>query len=640
MLVIAIWFFSTSQALSAVDEGRAPTLTELTADTPVAAATLSSDGKWLSSLLARDGKRYLVIQSISSDGTLGVPFEPGFERHDIAWMSWVGGGQLILLTKSDGAFQLKRISMKDRTQDMLLTSRQMSVGGMVPMLVAPLADDPKRILLAIDGVVYNFPTVYELRLDSLELTEVVAAQAPIVRWFAGPDGYVGLGIGYRGRRRIVMARAKGESAVWWEINTGSHLEDPAFEPISIDRGGQSAVILSGAFGDTHALARVSLIQPNTDGTPKQQLIAQHDRYDIMRGLFHPSTGQLTGAYYRDHGGVVLPVDDGYRAVRKTVQSYLGHVNFELPAVSLNGDRWLVRVVSETIPPHHYIYIPSNDSDPDVFKRLTPTGLDKAVTLQASRKVQIPMKHGPPMEGLLTLARDNPSGTRKAVMLLHGGPVRRDYARWQPLVQLLASRGYAVLQPNFRGSSGYGDKWRKAGYGEWGGIMQDDVARAAKWMMRRGLVDKKHLCAAGGSYGGYAALMAVVKNPKLFRCAASMNGVTSIIAQVEHFNLGRFSALTVPRIQADHSRRSLAKASPLYYAKKIKRPVLLVAGTDDTTVPVGQSQAMAEELSSAGGKHKFVWIEGAGHSLEGANEKAIYYQALLEFLSIHLSDSAP
>lgn len=115
----------------------------------------------------------------------------------------------------------------------------------------------------------------------------------------------------------------------------------------------------------------------------------------------------------------------------------------------------------------------------------------------------------------------------AVLLVHGGPVYRDAWRWNPEVQMLVSRGYTVLQPQFRGSSGFGKRFREAGYGQWGLTMQDDVTAGAGWLVEQGYADADRLCIYGGSYGGYAAMWALAKTPHTFRCGVSFAGVSDL-----------------------------------------------------------------------------------------------------------------
>ncbi|MCW9017474.1 MAG: prolyl oligopeptidase family serine peptidase, partial [Kangiellaceae bacterium] len=185
-----------------------------------------------------------------------------------------------------------------------------------------------------------------------------------------------------------------------------------------------------------------------------------------------------------------------------------------------------------------------------------------------------------------------------VVLPHGGPYLRDYAGYDNFAQFLSTRGYVVIQPNFRGSTGYGRDFEKAGYREWGLKMQDDITDAVRYMIKHKYVDPNRVCIVGGSYGGYAALMGVIKTPNIFKCAVSMNGVTHLREQIE-FDVatsGMYSntikELHYKRIgDPEKDREKLDQNSPILNVKKINKPVLIIAGKEDDIVPYKQSEQL-------------------------------------------------
>jgi dipeptidyl aminopeptidase/acylaminoacyl peptidase len=200
-----------------------------------------------------------------------------------------------------------------------------------------------------------------------------------------------------------------------------------------------------------------------------------------------------------------------------------------------------------------------------------------------------------------------------------------------VVQVLASRGYAVLQLNFRGSTGYGTEWYEAGFRHWGTVMHDDITAGAKWMVSEGIADPARMCIVGWSYGGYAALIGAVKEPTLYKCAVSIAGVSDIYQlQIDDSRFYGGRAM-VQDITGDN-RRELDAVSPRKNADRIKVPVLLIHGDDDIQVLVDHSRTMAKALKKAGVPSQLVIIEKGNHSLSTAPWRDTLYTKLESFLA--------
>jgi len=224
-----------------------------------------------------------------------------------------------------------------------------------------------------------------------------------------------------------------------------------------------------------------------------------------------------------------------------------------------------------------------------------------------------------------------------VVLPHGGPNARDFKRFDWLTQLIVNQGYGVLQMNFRGSTGYGVAFRKAGDKQWGQAMQDDITDGTHWLVEQGMANAGKICIVGGSYGGYAALMGVVKEPDLYRCAVSFNGVADLSRLVSLANRylgGRFSTRHIGRLWKD--RKMLANNSPINLVANLKAPILLVHGEKDRVVDIRQSKKMAKVLNrQKPGLSEFVELPGGDHYLSGYENRITFAKTMTEFLQTHL-----
>ena len=220
---------------------------------------------------------------------------------------------------------------------------------------------------------------------------------------------------------------------------------------------------------------------------------------------------------------------------------------------------------------------------------------------------------------------------------HGGPRLRDYREFDYMSHFLADRGWAVLKPNFRGSAGYGAAFEEKGYKHWGDTMQDDIADGARALIEAGFADPDRVCIVGGSFGGYAALMNVIREPNLYQCAISLNGVSDLHQFLVDAWRYRFADLTAVRVgHPVQDRDLLISASPIQYADQIKVPVLLIHSELDRRVPKRHSENMANALKEAGKQHELTILKGADHNLMRAQDRKAYLSLIEAFLKQNLN----
>ena len=230
-----------------------------------------------------------------------------------------------------------------------------------------------------------------------------------------------------------------------------------------------------------------------------------------------------------------------------------------------------------------------------------------------------------------------------IVFPHGGPEARDRYGYDPLAQFMAARGYVVVQPNFRGSAGFGRAYSSAGYGQWGKRMQDDVTDVVHHMIEAGVADPHRVCIVGASYGGYAALAGLAFTPDLYRCGVSMSGVSDLDESVRsesgsngHAGLSyQYWAMSIG--QPGRDSVAIDAVSPRRHANQMTAPLLLIHGEDDTNVPIHQSELMQQALAAVGRPPRFVRIPGEDHSFYGwsREHRLTLYNELGAFLAQNL-----
>jgi dipeptidyl aminopeptidase/acylaminoacyl peptidase len=244
-----------------------------------------------------------------------------------------------------------------------------------------------------------------------------------------------------------------------------------------------------------------------------------------------------------------------------------------------------------------------------------------------------------LQGVLTLPPGRDPHGLPVVVLPHGGPETRDFLGFDWWAQAFASRGYAVFQPNFRGSAWFGTAFRNAGFGQWGRKMQTDVSDGLAALAARGIIDPQRACIVGGSYGGYVALAGVTLQRGLYRCAVSVAGVSDLKGMLLHVSVTRGRRQDVAPLRYWHKFMGVENSnsdildslSPINLAARADAPILLIHGKDDSVVPFDQSDAMRKALARAGKPVEFVQLEGEDHWLSRSRTRTEMLQAAVAFV---------
>jgi len=230
-----------------------------------------------------------------------------------------------------------------------------------------------------------------------------------------------------------------------------------------------------------------------------------------------------------------------------------------------------------------------------------------------------------------------------IVLVHGGPyVRGAEWEWDPEVQFLASRGYAVLQPEFRGSTGFGSRHFTAGFKQWGLAMQEDIADGARWAIAQGYADPKRICIAGASYGGYATLMGLAKNPELFKCGFEWIGVTDLNLLFELSWLSDMSEesqkYSMPVLVGDPVKdaKQLKETSPINIADQIKQPLLMAYGGSDRRVPIKHGESFRDAVTKTNKQVEWIQYVDEGHGWHLVKNRVDFWSRVEKFLEKNLA----
>ncbi|MBC2651924.1 S9 family peptidase [Novosphingobium flavum] len=366
--------------------------------------------------------------------------------------------------------------------------------------------------------------------------------------------------------------------------------------------------------------------PIAGGTPQPFL----DDLDVDR-VWLDKGRQMTGYTSGRAGGGSAFFDPARDKAYRKLQAAFAGKRLSIESASDDFDHLLVKVDGGDDPGTWYRVDVSQH-------RAAPIGFAYPLDpkdVGSSRFISYTASDGQKMEGVLTLPPGRTPRNLPAVVMPHGGPTAHDEPGFDWWAQAYASRGYAVFQPNFRGSTGYGDAFQQAGHGEWGRKMQTDISDGVAELVRQGIIDPKRMAIVGASYGGYAALAGVTLQQGLYRCAVSVAG----IGDLGRFVAGRINdyqdAALNRALKAEiGTGRDLKLVSPQRYADKVTVPVMLIHGKDDTVVDYAQSSAMANALRDAGKPVEFVTLQGEDHWLSKSATRQAMLEASVNFVLKH------
>jgi len=417
--------------------------------------------------------------------------------------------------------------------------------------------------------------------------------------------------GYESGQLRYSFRRKG-SDQWQPLCFYNAVDRTGFRPVAVDRD------LDVAYGFRKKDGRFALYTLSLDGAARETFIYGRDDVDLDRLIRVGRHQRVVGVSYATDYRRTKYIDTSIEKLQESIAR-------ALPARTRTG----IRIVDSSVDESRFLIHSSADVDAGVYylfdrpaRKLQTFLVDRAllegVTLAIQKPIDYPAKDGVNIPGYLTLPPGRAAKNLPAIVMPHGGPSARDQWGFDWLPQYFAAQGYAVLQPNFRGSSGYGDDWfQDKGFKSWQ-IAIGDVLDAGLWLVSEGIADPDRIAIVGWSYGGYAALQSVVVDSTLFKAAIAIAPVTDLPALTEDYRrtTGYFQVRDFIG-QGPHVR----EGSPAENAARIKVPVLMFHGTEDINVRIYQSQMMDRALSAAGVKHELITFDGLDHQLDDSVARA-------------------
>ncbi|WP_372628158.1 alpha/beta hydrolase family protein, partial [Arsukibacterium sp.] len=607
---------------------------------------ISPTGKYLAATSRSDeGNIYLNVIDIKSNKIISVRHFTG--RDSIGSFDWATSERLLITLVRDigaleqpvGTGEIFAVNA-DGSNARMLTGYRADHEKDAAQVINYLPDEDKFVLIATSTPNRrgSFSLVKRLNIENGRTRQIARAPMRSSGMITDNIGIARMAVGedQDNDNEMVLMYRKDEKSDWQTLRRYGQ-RDGSFMPIAFLPDNKRVVGLSDTQTDTKA---ISIMEPETG---KEEVLAHHPKVDVAPKF------SFEDGYLREVIGASYEYDtheDVFFAdiKDKTFSGYLQSLKAAFPGkkIAINSATrdnsiLVLTVRSANHPPEFYLFDTKNNQ---LSFLLNGRPWMKPELLAQTTAIIYKSRDGLDIHAILTLPPDKKVKNLPLIMLPHGGPHGpRDVLEIDTDAKVLAQHGYAVLQPNFRGSGGFGRSFLQAGYQNWGTTMIDDMTDGVMHLVEQGIVDKNRVCAYGGSYGGYAALMSAVREPDLYKCTVGFVGVFDLNLMYTDGDIQeRKSGINYLEMAIGRDQAQLDAQSPIKHLDKLKAPVFIIHGEEDRRVPIIHANRLREELEKR--NHPYEWLvkEKEGHGFYKPENNVERWQKMLAFFDKYIGET--
>ena len=587
-----------------------------------AAYRISPDGKLLALLKPYKNRMNIFVRDLALKTEKQIT---SVADRDISGYFWKGNKYLIYLKdfKGDENYHLYLTNINGKkAKDLTPFAKVRAV------VIDSLIDDDLHMIIGLNK---NNPEVfdaYRLTIPSGQLKLIAKNPGNIVDWGTDHDGKLRLAATVDGLKSQMLYR-ENETSPFRPFLTVDFRDE--FNPLFFTFDNKQLYVLSNLGRDKTSIVR---FDPKT-GKEIEELFKNPD-VDIDGLSYSRKRKVLLTAFYTTSKAQRKFFD-------KLIEDQINFVSGKLPGYEIgfidsnkNEDVYIVRTYSDRTLGSYYLY----DTKKNELTKLSDISpwLNEN-ELAKMEPISYLSRDGLTINGYLTLPKNLKPNSLPIIINPHGGPWVRDDWGYDPEVQFLANRGYAVLQVNYRGSTGYGKKFEQAGYKQWGKKMQDDLTDGVNWLIEKGIADKKRVGIYGASYGGYATLAGLAFTPDLYACGVDYVGVSNLFTFLKTIPPYWKPQLEMTYERVGHpikDKKLLEEASPVFHAVRIKAPLLVIQGAKDPRVNINESNQIVAALKKRGVAVTYIVKDNEGHGFRNEENRFEVYEAMEKFLAKHLN----
>lgn len=600
---------------------------------------ISPDGKHLAATVPDEETRALVVFTRKDRKIVGVARFT--DKRQVGAFAWVNNERLAF-TMSDRDGRLVRPQPRGELLFMRIDGKEQAAyagGNRGSLLTRTLRDGSDYVVVTDFAPSQRREQVdvilYRVNAKTAKSQRIAFSPVPNAGFVVNRDGEPRVAFGSRGYEKGEIHYYDADTKSWRKILSQEetddqitpmemHSDDERFYATVAEKTGPHGLYLINADGERELVARDEVANPSG-------LTRSLDGKEVIAVEFNATN------FRRQY---LLPDHADAKLLKSLSNSFPGQI-VEFSNATLDGNTVVFTVRSDRNAGEFYLY--ERDSGKATYLASSRQWLDPEL-MSEMKLVSFDARDGRKIYGWLTVPKGSDGKNLPLIVNPHGGP-HGPYDDWNfsMEIQLFASRGYAVLQPNFRGSGGFGREFEESGYRQWGGTMQDDVTDATLWAIKEGIADKDRVCIYGASYGAYASLMGVAKEPDLYKCAIGFVGVYDLATMYKRGDIReRDSGVDYLEEILGREESELVARSPARQVDKIKVPLVIVAGGEDRRTPPKQSEILADALEGAGKKsllETFYVQPGEGHGFYRVENNVKLYDTFLSFFDRHIGPKA-
>ena len=582
---------------------------------------ISPDGKYIASLRPWGNRLNLFIQKTGDSDLTRIT---NSEERDITFFFWASNGKLLYLQdiNSNDKYSLFCININGGKSRKLTPSKNSTT-----YVIDKLPDYENEVIIQTNERDPKMFDVYRLNINTGEKKLIGQNPGNITKWLTDSNGKLRVAISTDGVNQNVLYRKK-ESDDFKVVKRLNFKNE--FFPILFTSDNKYVYVLSNEKGD-----RLALIKYDFENNYELELIYEHPEVDIEYVKYSYKKKEIVGVSVITDKREYHFWDNERERLQKNLEKRLPGREVNIVSMDKDEQKMLIKASSDKSYGAYYYYDTKTDKLAKISEISPWLNSDQMADM---KPIQFISRDGLTIHGYLTLPRISIMENLPVVVYPHGGPWYRDKWGFDKGVQFLANRGYAVLQINFRGSSGYGKKFMSAGYKEWGRKIQNDITDGVYWLIKQGIVDSNRIGIVGYSFGGYCALQGLVSTPDLYSCAVSLGGMSDILSFLESIppTWTPFKKMLY-EIVGDpvKDKEQLVAASPYYNVDKIKAPIFIAQGANDTKVRKSTTDKFVQKLKDNGINVQYMVKENEVHGFKNEENRIEFYRETEKFLAKYL-----
>ena len=587
---------------------------------------ISPDGSFYSFMAPYKNRMNIFIQKIGDSSATQLTFE---EARDITGYFWPNNEQIIFLKDEAGDenFHLFGVNI-DGSNPIGFTD----FDGVRAQIIDDLPDQKDFVVIGLNKRNKQVFDPYRLNLKTGEISMLAENPGNIQGWMFDHDGKLRIATAIvDGVNQSILYRESEEDEFKTIITTNFK---EGFNPQFFTFDNKNIIGSSNLGRDKYAIVEFDPI------TAKEvKVLYANDDYDVNGVGYSRKRKVITAAYFESWKSERHYFDSTSKATFEKIQKQLAGYEIGITGVNKDENILILRTYSDKSLGAYYIY---NSEDDKMEKIVAVSPWIDENEMSNQLPISYQSRDGLKINGYLTLPKGyNMENAKNLPVVInpHGGPWARDSWGFNPEIQFLANRGYAVLQMNFRGSTGYGRKFFEASFKKWGREMQDDITDGTQWLIDKGIADSTRIAIYGGSYGGYATLMGLVKEPKMYAAGVDYVGVSNMFTFMKTIPpywepMLEMMYEMVGDVEKDSAM--LREVSPVFHVDKIKAPLFIAQGANDPRVNVDESDQMVKAMKEKGIDVEYLVKKDEGHGFRNEENRFEFYRAMEKFLNLQLS----